>query len=326
MKNTVFIIVTSLLMGICNAQNNENMSDVQISNTVVKDEAALLDFYRQYSPFTDPGEYEYMYKYLPDSLPELCRIVCSQFLHPFAQLPGYREQIPKERWNEMEDYQSVNDILKGLVGYNPAGFVYDREPAEKLILGCQHSAILLVSILKYRGIPARVRAGHATYLAPGFHINHTICEVWNESKNRWMLVDPSMVMIDFSRDKFDFSNEAWFQMQNGEIDPNRYGIPGRYTGEGSIVGKISNDLAAILGTEYPIYRYAPILDNAMGEEMKLSTDQIEILNTVCELMKTIDVENFTKLQEIYRNTPEIQLTKTFDDELIETKGNTHSEN
>ena len=38
-----------------------------------------------------------------------------------------------------------------------------------------------------------------------------------------MLVDPSTGMIDFSREKFDFSNDAWLKMQKGEIDPNLYG-------------------------------------------------------------------------------------------------------
>ena len=31
-------------------------------------------------------------------------------------------------------------------------------------------------------------------------------------------------MIDFSREKFDFSNDAWLKMQKKEIDPNLYGI------------------------------------------------------------------------------------------------------
>ena len=62
-------------------------------------------------------------------------------------------------------------------------------------------------------------------LMPEFHVSHVICEVWNENDKRWMLVDPSTGMIDFSREKFDFSNEAWLQMQKKEIDPNLYGIP-----------------------------------------------------------------------------------------------------
>ena len=326
MKSTVFILLLSILMDFCSAQNNANTSGIQIPNTVVKDEAGLLDFYRQFSPFTDPGEYAYLYKNLPDSLPELCKLIRSQFIHPFAELPQYREQIPKERWNEMMNYPTVKSILKGLVTYNPAGLIYNRKPEDRLVLGCPQNAILLASVLKYRGIPARVRCGHATYLIPGFHGSHTICEVWNANENRWMLVDPSTDKVDFSEEEFDFSNEAWLQMQKEEIDPKLYGIPGRYTGEGSIVGKISNDLAMVLGIEYTIYQYAPILDYAMDKEKKLSAKQIETLNTICELMKTIDVENFTKLQKIYNNTPEIQVTKSTEFLLIETENTSPTEN
>ena len=62
---------------------------------------SVLNFYRQYSSFTDPGEYAYLYANLPDSLPELCSLIKSQFIHPYGELNTYREQIPKERWNEM---------------------------------------------------------------------------------------------------------------------------------------------------------------------------------------------------------------------------------
>ncbi len=324
MKTSICVLIISALVAIgYSAQENQTNS---IAVTQIKNEADLLEFYRQFSPFTDPGEYAYLYKNLPDSLPELCKLIRSQFIHPFAELPQYREQIPKERWNEMMNYPTVKSILKGLVTYNPAGLIYNRKPEDRLILGCPQNAILLASILKYRGIPARVRCGHATYLIPEFHGSHTLCEVWNENDKRWMLVDPSTDKVDFSEEEFDFSNEAWLQMQKGEIDPNLYGIPGIYTGEGSIVGKISNDLAMVLGIEYTIYQYAPILDYAMDKEKHLSVEQIETLNAICELMKTIDVENFTKLQKIYNNTPEIQVTKTTEFLLIETESITPTEN
>jgi hypothetical protein len=51
---------------------------------------------------------------------------------------------------------------------------------------------------------------------------HTLCEVWNKQEKRWMLVDPSTEMVDFSKEKFDYSHELWKQFQNGEIDPDRY--------------------------------------------------------------------------------------------------------
>ena len=89
-------------------------------------------------------------------------------------------------------------------------------------------------------------------------------------------------------------------------------IPGNYTGLVSIVGKISPDLASILGTEYTIYQYAPILDYAFEKNNQLPAEQIEILNRISELMKSLDVENLSKLQKIYNNTPEIQITKSFE--------------
>jgi formylglycine-generating enzyme required for sulfatase activity len=277
---------------------------------------SVLEFYKQYSSFTDPGEYAYLYKNLPDSLPELCRLIKSQFIHPYTELPKYKEQIPKERWNEwLSMYPTVQSILKGLLSYDPRGFVNDRKPQDKLVLGCREYAIVLASVLKYRGIPARVRAGHAAYLEPGFHLSHTICEVWNENEKRWMLVDPGTGMIDFSREKFDFSNDVWLKMRKGEINPDLYMAPPNITGLVSIVAKISPDLSSILGSEFTLTQYAPILDYAFKNNNQLPKEQTEILDKISELMKSLDAENLSKLQEIYSHTPQIQITKTFDPDI-----------
>ncbi len=316
MRITLSILMISILMEICSAQTGILKSDaLSMNSTNESVDTSLLDFYRQYSSFTDPGEYEYLYENLPDSLPELCSLIKSQFIHPYAELPKYREQIPKERWNESFMYPTVKSVLEGLQSHDSSGIVNDRKPEDRLVLGCQHNAILLASILKYRGIPARVRSGHATYIIPGFHVSHTICEVWNRNDKRWMPVDPSMDKIDLSREQFDFSNDLWIKMQNGEIDPNLYGIPRRYTGLVSIVGKVCTDLASILGTEYPINQYAPILDYIFENDKQLTSEHIETLNRISELMKSIDADNISKLQDIYNNTPEIQITKSFESVL-----------
>src|SRR4030042_6724120 len=312
MKTTLSILLISFLTGICSSQTGEHESDaLSINNTNDAVDTSLLDFYRRYSSFTDPGEYKYLYEKLPDSLPELCRLIQSQFIHPYAELPKYREQIPEERWNESLKYPTVQSILEGLLSYDSRGLVKDRKPANRLVLGCREYSIILASILKYRGIPARVRYGHATYLIPGFHASHVICEVWNENDKCWMLVDPSTGMIDYSREKFDFSNEFWLQLQKGEIDTNLYGVPHRYSGMGSIVAKLCGALASILGTEYTAYQYPPILDYDFQNNNQLTSRHIEILNRISELMKSIDADNISKLQDIYKNTPEIQFTKSF---------------
>jgi len=312
MKHLLSILLISILIEICSAHTCIPKSNaLSINSTRESVDTSLLDFYRQYSAFTDPGEYAYLFANLPDSLPELCSLIKSQIIHPYDDLPKYRELIPQERWNEAFSYPGVKSILEGLVSYDSSGFINDRKPEDRLVLGCNQNAILLASILKFRGIPARVRTGHATYIMPGFHISHTVCEVWNENEMRWMLVDPSMDMVDFSREKFDFSNELWLKLQNKDIDPNLYGIPRRYTGLVSIVGKVCTDLASILGTEYPIDQYAPILDDIF-QNNQLSSKQIETLNKISELMKLIDAESLSELKVIYNNNPEIQITKSFE--------------
>jgi len=275
-------------------------------------ENSLLDFYRQYSAFTDPGAYAYLYAELPASLSELCTLIRSQFIHPFAELNQYREQIPRERWNEMYSYPSVESILKGLLSHDSRGLINDRNAKDRLILGCQQNAILLASIMKYRGIPARVRCGHVSYLIPDFHTSHTICEVWNEAEKRWMLVDPSTDRVDFSPEEFDFSYDAWLQLQKGEIDPGYYGIPRRYSGFVSILGKVHIDLASVLGTEYPINRFAPMLTFAFENDDHLEEGHIETINRICHLMKILDENSMVELQEIYSSTPEVQITETFE--------------
>ena len=311
MKNSVITLMISIVIVTgCYAQKN----------TKEQAETSVVNFYHQYSSTTDPGEYAYLYQNLPDSLPELCSLIKSQFIHPYAELPKYREQIPKDRWREMYRYPSVKSILEGLVSYDSSGLTKERQPEDRLILACWHNSILLASILKSRDIPARVRYGHATYIAPGYHISHVISEVWNEDEMRWMLVDPSMDMVDFNRDKFDISNEAWLQLQRKEIDPNLYGIPGKYSGMGSIAAKVCGDLASILGTEHTIFQYAPILDFVFEEDKEITTEHVELLNRISELMLSIDADNLAKLQEIYNATPDIQITKSFES-ISENSGN-----
>jgi len=293
MKKSMYILLIFVFTVTgCSVQKNSANSALP---SQIRSEADLLDFYRGYSVFTDPGEYAYLYENLPDSLPELSRLIKSQTIHPVAELPQYLEQMPEDRRNdESFKYPTVKSVLEGLIHYDSSGITEDRKPEDRLILGCRHNAILLASVLKYHGIPARVRTGHATYLIPGFHASHTLCEVWNENDGRWMLVDPSTGMIDFGREQFDFSYEPWIQFQQKEIEPDLYGFPGVYTGLISIVGKIPADVAAVLGTEYPISQYAPILDLDF-ENSQLTVEHVELLDTISELMKSLDAENFLKL-------------------------------
>ncbi len=303
MRNTLLGITLSIFtLSGCTAQPQVEFTD----------EKSVLDFYCQFSAYTDPGKYEYMYEDLPDSLPALCQIIQKQFMHLVAEYPSYKHVMPDDSRYDITKYTTIESILEALAQKDPNGLTLHRKPEDRLVFGCQNYALMLASMLKYKGIPARVRYGHAPYLIPDFHASHAICEVWNQEEERWMLVDPSVNMIDFSRDKFDFSNQAWLQMRKGEIDPNTFGFPGKYSGEGSITGKIGADLASILGTEYPLTMYPPIMEYYFEGEKPLPREQIKKLDTISELMQSLDAGNLSELQRIYNNTPEIQVTRSRD--------------
>jgi formylglycine-generating enzyme required for sulfatase activity len=302
---SLILLISILTITECNCQQNVKPTKNVQSN------GSALDFYKQYSSFTDPGEYAYLYNNLPDSLPELCSLIKSQFINYGWELEMYRDQIPEERWNETSKYPTVKSALKGLLSYDASGFVMNRKPENRLILTCRDNATMLASILKYRGIPVRVRYGFATYLIPGFHPYHVICEVWNKKDNRWMLVDPSADKIDFSRAEFEFANDVWLKMHNNEIDPELFGIPGEFTGLMPIILVLCSDQASILGNEYTIGQYPPILDYVI-ENNQIPSKHIKTLKKISELMKAIDAESISELREIYDNTPQIQFTKSFD--------------
>jgi hypothetical protein len=272
----------------------------------------ILDFYRQYGFYTNPGDYEPMYANLPDSLAELCKLIKSQLIHPITDLPRYRDLIPQDRSYEDLKYPTVQTILAGLKNYNPDGLIIDRKPADRLVVSCRYHAILLASILKHRGIPVRVRYGFASYLYPKYHIYHVICEVWSNNEKRWMLIDPDSQIIEISSQQFEFAGDVWTKNQQGKIDPNTYGVP-NWWGSHPILDVLCHDLASVLGNEHIYYNRPPISADTTLNVKNMSADQIDIMNKISALMTNVDA-NFNELQNIYNENKQLQFSNS-----IETK-------
>jgi hypothetical protein len=267
-------------------------------NTVYQEvDTAMLDFYRQYGDYTYPGEYEELFTDLPDSFAELCDLVKAQFIHPIADLPRYRHLIPKERHNEDAQYPTVEKLLAGLLNHNPAGLIPDRKPEHRLVVTCRYHAILFAAILKYRGIPVRVRYGFARYLAPGRHIYHVICEVWNEREHRWIFVDPDRKMVDFPREQFELAGDVWLHYQHRDLDPSTYGVMD-WWGPHPILDVLCHDFVAVQGNEALYWDQPPISADEQMDVSNIAKDQVEILNRIAELLRAPD-HHLQELQSIY---------------------------
>ncbi len=286
-----FLFIFPLLLIFCVPDNPKNIKLEKVENT--------LDFYKNYSKYTNPGKYDYLFEKLSDSLQDLCELIKCQFIHP-VDLEPYKNLIPENRHYEDRKFPSAEKLLAGLLALDTNGLSFERKPENRLVVTCRYHSILFASILKSRGIPVRLRYGFAPYLAPGtdLHISHAICEVWNEKTKRWMYVDPDRKMVDFPRGEFETGNEAWIKFRNGEIeDPNKYGVPDTW-GEIMILGTIYQDFLCVLGYE-PLYWEYPVSQFLSNNISTVDPQRLKVLDEIANLMNNPD-KNLNELIEIYK--------------------------
>lgn len=261
-----------------------------------------LDSFRQLYPMTDPGPYAALYDRLPQSVPELCALIREQFIHP-GKLDSYRDELTEARGPEDGTFISVEQILAGLVDRNPNGLIMERRPDERLIVSCRHHALLLTSILRYRDIPARVRVGFAQYVAekPDKHVDHWVCEVWDDAQQRWQFADADTQRVDFPRDEFELAGDVWLNARAQRLQPEQYGAL-EWWGMPYIRSNLCHDFDSILGNE-PIYWEGPRVFHHPLEEMQ--PEQYLLLDQVAELLKNPE-HNIDQLRALRADQPDLQ--------------------
>jgi hypothetical protein len=191
-------------------------------------------YYTDQSGITDPGDYKNLYDTLPDDFPSLCRIVQGLILHMhWAQ--AYGVNLPDERKTEVK-IRKIKRQLARILELDDSPLTNARTAERKIVGTCRDYAALLTSFLRYKGIPARMRVGFATYFTPGHYEDHYLCQYWNDTKNRWIIVDAQL--DDFQRKvlniKFDPCDlleglflpggKAWQMCREGKADPELFGI------------------------------------------------------------------------------------------------------
>lgn len=259
-----------------------------------------LDFYMEYGKHTHPGEYSVLFEGLPESLQGLCEWIKTQLIHP-EEVERFADVLPEGRKSEDSDFYSVHDMLRELAIRNPQGLTMKREPAERLVLSCRFHAMLLVSVMKSRGVPARVRVGFAGYIAPesGKHFDHWIAEIWNEREGRWMSVDADTQRVDFN--DFEVVWDVWQGTRKGEVYPQQYGVH-IWWGPGYILGNLCHDLYACLNHEL-IYWEGPELFHRDAEQ--LSAEELAFVDRLAHLLEHPE-ENLEELTKLQAENPLLQ--------------------
>jgi len=220
-------------------------------------ERDVLAYFATPGPLTDLGVHAARARDLPDALPDLCRVVQGLVMHPFlAHLYGVAPDAI--RLDELE-IRGVAAMLDRVQALDPRPLDEPRAPGRRFVGNCRHFAVLLCAFLRARGLPARARCGFGAYFQPGRFEDHWVCEVWDEARGAWRLVDAQLDgpqraafrigfdPLDVPRTEFLVAGDAWQRCRGGE-DPERFGILD-LRGLWFVRGNLVRDLAALARRE-----------------------------------------------------------------------------
>ena len=186
---------------------------------------STLTYFAQHGRMSEPGTQVSIFQNLPTSIAELVKLVQNVTIHVFwAERYGFK--IPPERMDELQ-LRSIERRLARTIELNPRPLTGPRSIDKKLIGNCRDHSLLLASLLRHQGIPARARCGFGAYFLPDHFEDHWVTEYWNQEQSRWVLVESQLdalqcdVMkiafnpLDVPRDQFIVGGKAWQMCRSG---------------------------------------------------------------------------------------------------------------
>jgi hypothetical protein len=118
--------------------------------------------YRKHDRFSDPGKYAAFLDTLPKNRADLSAAINGFLIHIWRIQKFHPEQL-KRRPHDVFT-RRIESVLARVKELDSRPLDGPRPEAERAIVDCRTFALLLVSALRQRSIPARPRCGFATYL------------------------------------------------------------------------------------------------------------------------------------------------------------------
>ncbi len=287
----------------------------------------IKNWYKQTSCFTDLGAYKEFAKNLPEDMRELCLLQRHQIIHPFV---FYDKNIRKQKhayWGDMtkvpttmlnyEDdiFPTAQGILAELLRRD-SHYTHQRSAENKVHVTCRGQAILLASILKAKGIPARARSGFAFYVTEDNTAgDHWITEYYDEKEKRWILVDADMHdtekitfnLCDMPREAFLFGAQAYLGLRNGAYQEGQiyYASEPKTWGLKAALRALFYDFHALMNDEI-IFLHVP--GYIKDKNFELSQEEYEELDVLAKYM--LEPENyFEELQQIWNTQTKFRIMR-----------------
>ena len=264
---------------------------------------------------TDPGNLAMLLDDLPTDLPGLCRLVQGLLIHIFWA-ERYGLQLPATRQGEVQLRWVVRQLARIIeLDDRP---LYEARPLEQRLVGnCRDFSVLLTTILRHQGVPARARCGFGRYFLPNHYEDHWVCEYWNSAQQRWVLVDAQLDPLqqkalalpfdplDVPRDQFIVGGKAWQLCRRGQADPETFGIADMH-GLWFVRGNLVRDVAALNKVELLPWDSWAIIDQP---DDQLTVDDLAILDQVAELTNS-NVSDFARVQALYETDVRLRVPPT----------------
>jgi len=212
-----------------------------------------LAYFATPGPLTDLATYAARVRALPDALPDLCRVVQGLVVHPFlSHLYGL---APATLRHDELEMRAASEMVDRALVLDSRPLAEPRPPERRIVGNCRHFSVLLCAFLRARGVPARARCGFSAFFEPSRFVDHWVCEVWDEARKAWFLVDAQLDApqreafrilfdpLDVPRAQFLVAGDAWQRCRSGRADPQHFGILD-LAGLWFVRGNLVRDLAA----------------------------------------------------------------------------------
>lgn len=279
-----------------------------------------LQFYERHSIFSDPKEYLSLFDQLPDLIEQLCQIVHGLIIHRDETKKLYHFEI-KERKLESET-RYVYKILKIILERDKKSIIKQRSPKKRFFGSCRDFAILLCSMLRSKEIPARLRCGFASYFRKkeGKFSDHWICEYWDKTKNKWLMVDAEIGEeekkyyhldnfnnCDLTKSQFLVAGEVWQLCRQGKANPNLYGVHSiDVKGLWFIRSSVIRDFYALNKIELLPWDYTEFGDKPFDNISELKPSKIDIIDKISNLTINPD-KNLSEIISLYKSDKRLKI-------------------
>jgi hypothetical protein len=273
------------------------------------------EYYKRSGTMTALGAHAAEFNALPGDLASLCEVIQGVLIHRDIAPFLYHVTL-SEAQRDDGHIRPMAQMLARIHALDARPLTVAREPEHRLPSVCRHFSLMLCSILRYQGIPARPRCGFGAYFTPGKFEDHWVCEYWNAGDARWVLADAQLdavqrnaLNIDFNpldvpRDRFIIAGDAWNQCRSGRADANRFGLSFiNERGLWFIAGNVVRDLASLNRMEmlpWDVWGLMELGDEALTDEKKALLDRVAALTLAGD-------DSFAEVRAIYESDDRLRV-------------------